>query len=258
MTTERFDFSSNTGALLAAALERPAGAITATALFAHCFTCSKDILAARTIARALAGHGIAVLRFDFTGLGLSQGEFANTNFSSNIADLLSAAQALAQRLAAPSLLIGHSLGGAAVLAAAPSLPAVRAVATIGAPADPAHVLHNFGPAIGEIEQEGKAEVTLAGRPFLVQKQFLDDVRAQNLDRAIANLRRALLVMHAPTDQTVGIENAAHIFKQARHPKSFVALAGADHLLSRPAHARYAARVIAAWASAYIREDADPA
>ncbi len=253
MATERFEFENRNGVLLAAALEKPAGAIAATALFAHCFTCSKDILAARTIARTLAEHGMAVLRFDFTGLGLSQGEFANTNFSSNIADLLSAAHALAQRLAPPSLLIGHSLGGAAVLAAAHDLPAVRAVATIGAPADPAHVLHNLGPAISAIEQSGKAQVTLAGRPFTVQKQFLDDVRAQNLDRDIARLKRALLVMHAPTDQTVGIENAAHIFKQAKHPKSFVALAGADHLLSDAADARYAGRVIAVWASIYVSE-----
>ena len=253
MTTERFDFDTKDGTALAAALEKPDGEMTATALFAHCFTCSKDILAARIIARTLAGHGIAVLRFDFTGLGHSGGEFANSNFSSNIADLVSAAHSLAQRLAPPSLLVGHSLGGAAVLAAAHRLPPVRAVATIGAPADPAHVLHNFGPAICDIEAAGEAEVTLAGRPFTVQKQFLDDVRTHNLDKDISGLKRALLVMHAPADQSVGIENAAHIFARARHPKSFVSLAGADHLLSRADDARYAARLIAAWASHYVSE-----
>ncbi len=251
MASTRFDFETKSGDQLAALLEEPDGEIKACALFAHCFTCSKDILAARVIARTLAATGIGVLRFDFTGLGHSQGEFANTNFSSNIADLISAANALASRIAPPTLLIGHSLGGAAIIAAARHLPSVRALATIGAPADPEHVVHNLGPAICEIEDKGEAEVTLAGRPFRVQKQFLDDVREHNLDTDIANLKRALLVMHAPTDQTVGIENAAHIFSLAKHPKSFISLDKADHLLSDAGEARYAANVIAAWVSRYL-------
>lgn len=251
MASTRFDFTTKGGQKLAALLEQPDGDVRACALFAHCFTCSKDILAARTIARALSAQGIGVLRFDFTGLGSSEGEFENTNFSSNIADLICAAKALSERVAPPTLLIGHSLGGAAVIAAAQHLPSVRAVATIGAPADPEHVIHNLGPAICEIEDKGAAEVTLAGRPFLVQKQFLEDVRAHNLDADIAGLKRALLVMHAPTDQTVGIENAGHIFSVAKHPKSFISLDTADHLLSDAKEARYAAGVIAGWVSRYI-------
>ncbi len=251
MPSTRFDFSTHDGTQLAALLDQPEGEIRATALFAHCFTCSKDILAARMIARELAKNGIAVLRFDFTGLGHSQGEFANSNFTSNITDLVSAAQALAERTRPPSLLIGHSLGGAAVIGAAKHLPDARAIVTIGAPSDPAHVLHNLGPAICEIEDRGEAEVTLAGRPFRVQRQFLDDVRAHNLDEDIAGLKRALLVMHAPTDQTVGVENAAHIFARAKHPKSYISLDSADHLLSNAKDARYAANVIAAWVSRYI-------
>ncbi len=251
MPSIRFDFDSANGTPLAALLEQPEGEVRAAAIFAHCFTCSKDILAARLIARTLAKAGFAVLRFDFTGLGHSEGEFANTNFTSNIADLRQAALALEKRVAAPSLIIGHSLGGAAVLAAAKHLPSVRAVTTIGAPADPAHVLHNLGPAICDIEKSGEAEVTLAGRAFRVQKHFLDDVRAHNLDADIADLKRAILVLHAPADQTVGIENAAHIFARAKHPKSFVSLDSANHLLTSADDARYAANVIAAWVSRYI-------
>jgi len=251
MASTRFDFTGYNGAELAALLELPDGEVRAAVLFAHCFTCSKDILAARLIARTLSTAGFAVLRFDFTGLGNSEGEFSNTNFSSNIADLRLAAEALAVRVASPALLIGHSLGGAAVLAAAKYLPEVKAVATIGAPSDPAHVLHNMQPSICDIEKKGEAEVTLAGRSFLVQKHFLDDVRAHNLDEAIINLKRALLVMHAPADQTVGIENAAHIFAHAKHPKSYVSLDDADHLLSQSKDARYAGNVIAAWVSRYL-------
>ncbi len=251
MPSIRFDFESHEGVKLAALLEQPDGEVRSAALFAHCFTCSKDIMAARQISRELSKVGIAVLRFDFTGLGHSEGEFANSNFTSNIADLISAAKALENRVNAPALLIGHSLGGAAVISAAKHLPTVRAIATIGAPSDPAHVLHNLGPAICEIEDRGEAEVQLAGRSFRVQKQFLDDVRAHNLDDDIAGLKRALLVMHAPADQTVGVENAAHIFAKAKHPKSFVSLDRADHLLSASKDARYAAAVIAAWVSRYI-------
>ncbi len=246
-----FTFEGYNGTALAALLEKPDGKVRATALFAHCFTCSKDILAARLIAKTLLGAGIAVLRFDFTGLGQSMGEFANTNFTSNINDLRLAAKALESQLTAPSMLIGHSLGGAAVLAAAKHISSAKAVVTIGAPSDPAHVLHNMQSAICDIEKSGEAEVTLAGRSFRVQKHFLEDVRTRNLDADIAGLKRALLVMHAPADRIVGVENAAHMFSRAKHPKSYISLDTADHLLSSPADARYAANVIAAWSDRYI-------
>ena len=251
MPTERFTFPGHDGADLAARLDLPDGPHLATALFAHCFTCSKDIPAARRISARLAGMGIAVLRFDFTGLGHSGGEFANTSFSSNVEDLQAAARALASRGMAPTLLIGHSLGGAAVLRAAAGVSGVRAVVTLGAPADPAHVLQNFGAATARIEAEGVAEVALAGRPFRIGRGFVEDVRAAELTPAIAGLRAALLVLHAPRDETVGIENATEIFAAAKHPKSFVTLDDADHLISRPEDAEYAAEVIGAWASRYL-------
>jgi uncharacterized OsmC-like protein/fermentation-respiration switch protein FrsA (DUF1100 family) len=229
--------------------------VRAYALFAHCFTCSKDILAAKRIAAELARTGIAVLRFDFTGLGSSEGEFASTNFSSNTADLMSAVAYMRDNFAAPSILIGHSLGGAAVLAVAGDIPEVRAVATIGAPADAAHVMHNFGAKIEEIEERGEASVTLAGRSFTIRKQFLDDVRESVLTERIAGMRKALMVLHSPIDQTVGIDNAATIFGAAKHPKSFVSLDTADHLVSKAQDASYAASVIATWASRYLEEDA---
>jgi len=228
------------------------------ALFAHCFTCSKDIPAARRIAARLAGLGIAVLRFDFTGLGHSQGEFANTHFSSNVGDLVAAARHLEGLGKAPALLIGHSLGGAAVLAAAADIPSAKAVVTIGAPADPSHVIHNFGCKIDEIRAAGEAQVSLAGRSFTIRRAFLDDVSAARLMPAIAGLKRALLVLHGPRDQTVGIENAGEIFLAAKHPKSFVTLDDADHLLSRAEDAEYAAEVIAAWARRYLDLKDDPA
>ncbi len=255
--SEKLTFPGAGGEMLAARLELPAGPPRAYALFAHCFTCTKDIFAAARIAAGLAGQGIAVLRFDFTGLGHSEGEFANTNFSSNVADLLKAADYLRESRAAPALMIGHSLGGAAVLAAAGQVPEVKAVATIGAPADPGHVEHLFQASRPEIEAAGEAEVLLAGRPFRIKRQFLEDIAAQKLEAAVAGLKRPLAVFHAPRDQTVGIENAGKIFVAAKHPKSFVSLDDADHLLSRKADAIYVAEVLAAWANRYIGGE-DPA
>ncbi|ABS61672.1 OsmC family protein [Parvibaculum lavamentivorans DS-1] len=244
-------FNGAQGDELAALLDLPASAPKAYAVFAHCFTCSKDIFAAQRIAGALAERGIGVLRFDFTGLGMSGGEFANTNFSSNIADLLQAVDFLRREYEAPSILIGHSLGGAAVLAAAGEVPEAKAVATIGAPADTEHVIHNFHADLSRIEETGEAEVTLAGRTFSIRKQFLDDVRAQNIAARVASLRKALLIFHAPLDQTVGIENAARIFDAAKHPKSFVSLDTASHLLAKRSDALYVAEVLGAWATRYI-------
>lgn len=251
MPTERITFTGHAGNTLAARLDLPEGPVLATALFAHCFTCSKDIPAARRIAGRLAAMGIAVLRFDFTGLGHSEGEFENTTFSSNVADLIKAAQHLATRNMAPALLIGHSLGGAAVLRARAGIPSVKGVVTLAAPFDPGHVSHHFEAALPEIEAKGRAEVCLGGRPFVIGKEFVDDISAEALAPAIAELKAALLVLHAPRDETVSIDNAASIFTAAKHPKSFVTLDDADHLISRPADAEYAAEVIAAWAGRYI-------
>ncbi len=251
MGTERFTFDGHAGDALAARLDMPDGPHLATAVFAHCFTCGKDISAARRIAGRLSSMGIAVLRFDFTGLGHSGGEFANTTFTSNVQDLIRASDALARRGMAPSLLIGHSLGGAAVLKAAGEVDTIKAVVTIGAPYDPEHVTHNFGDALERIEADGKAEVDLAGRPFTIGKPFVDDVSGAKLTDAIANLHRALLVMHAPRDAQVGIDNATRIFVAAKHPKSFVTLDKADHLVTSPSDAEYAAEVIAAWATRYL-------
>jgi putative redox protein len=250
---EKLTFPGSYDADLAARLDLPDGPPRAYALFAHCFTCTKDIFAAGRIAEALAGHGIAVLRFDFTGLGASEGDFAHTNFSSNVQDLVKAANFLGERYAAPKILIGHSLGGAAVLAAAPRIPEAVAVATIGAPADPAHVVHLFTDKRAEIETAGEAEVHLAGRPFRIRRQFLEDIAQQGNAAMLSKLGKALLVFHAPRDQIVGIENAAAIFQAARHPKSFVSLDDADHLLTRRADAIYVAEVLAAWATRYIGE-----
>jgi uncharacterized OsmC-like protein/pimeloyl-ACP methyl ester carboxylesterase len=251
--TERFQFTGEGGHQLAAALDTPDGAIQAYALFAHCFTCGKDVLAAKRIAVALAGKGIAVLRFDFTGLGSSEGDFANSTFSSNVADLIRAADHLRQTRKAPAILIGHSLGGAAILAAAGQIPDAIAVVTIAAPSDPAHVTHLFGDRIADIRSQGQVEVQLAGRPFQIKREFLDDVAEHNLMAHVARLHKALLVMHSPTDDTVGIDNATNIFVTSKHPKSFVSLSGADHLLSDRRDSTYVADVIAAWAGRYIDE-----
>lgn len=251
MPTERFQFTGEGGHQLAAALDTPDGQVSAYALFAHCFTCGKDVLAAKRIAVALAAWGIAVLRFDFTGLGSSEGDFANSTFSSNVADLVRAADHLRETRTGPAILIGHSLGGAAILAAAGQIPEAKAVVTIAAPSDPAHVTHLFRDRIADIRAQGKVEVQLAGRPFQISQEFLDDVAEHNLMAHVAKLRKALLIMHSPTDDTVGIDNATNIFVAARHPKSFVSLSGADHLLSGRRDAAYVAEIIAAWAERYI-------
>ena len=251
MPTERFDFPGGAGHRLAARLDLPDGPARAQALFAHCFTCGKDTHAASRLSAALAGEGIATLRFDFTGLGGSDGDFANTGFASNVEDLVAAATHLAAAGRPPAILIGHSLGGAAVLAAAARIASVRAIATIGAPFEVAHVLHQFAAAVPEVEARGETEVHLAGRPFTIRREFLDDARRQDQAPRIAALGRALLVMHAPLDSVVGIDNARAIFEAAKHPKSFVSLDGADHLLTRREDATYAARVLAAWASRYV-------
>lgn len=236
---------------LAALLDLPAGPVRAYAIFAHCFTCSKDVFAAARISGALADQGIGVLRFDFTGLGMSGGEFANTNFSSNVADLLCAVDFMREELEAPSILVGHSLGGAAILAAAADVPEAKAVATIGAPADATHVRRHFQTDIEKIETEGEASVELAGRHFSIRKQFLDDLEEHNIRTRISYLRKALLIFHAPLDEAVGIENASMIFEAAKHPKSFVSLDDADHLLTKRRDALYVAQVLGAWASRYI-------
>ena len=254
--SHKITFTGSQGEELAAKLELPLGRVRAYALFAHCFTCTKDIFAAARIASALAEHGIAVLRFDFTGLGASKGDFANTNFSSNVADLVAAADFLRQSYEAPKLLVGHSLGGAAVLAAAAHVPEAKAVATIGAPADTQHVVHNFAADLDEIRAKGEAEVTLAGRQFKIKAQFLEDLDQQNLADRVGTMKKALIVFHAPGDQTVGIENAASIFQAAKHPKTFVSLDNADHLLTRRTDSIFVADVLSAWAARYIEARAD--
>ncbi|MQA18960.1 alpha/beta hydrolase family protein [Rugamonas rivuli] len=251
MRSERFEFPGADGQKLAARLDMPTGEIKAYALFAHCFTCGKDVFAASRIAQALTEHGFAVLRFDFTGLGASEGEFANTNFSSNLADLLAAADYLRGSRMAPSLLIGHSLGGAAVLAVAAQVPEVKAVVTLAAPSDPGQVTGMFSQHLDEIARTGEAQVQLAGRPFRIKQQFVEDAGAHNLKVKIAALKRALLVMHAPGDDTVGISNAMEIFTAAKHPKSFISLDSADHLLTDRDDAVYVANLIAAWSDRYI-------
>lgn len=256
MRTERFDFPNTQGHQLTGLLESPDAEPAAYALFAHCFTCSKESRAARRIAEGLAARGIAVLRFDFTGLGASEGDFANTDFSSNVADLVAAADHLRQTRRAPALLIGHSLGGAAVLAAARHVPEADAVATIGAPSDPTHVTGLFGDHLDEIRAHGAGEVILGGRRFRIRREFLDDASEHNLLGGLATLGKALLVLHSPVDQVVGIDNASRIFQAAKHPKSFVSLDDADHLLARRRDAAYTADVIATWAGRYLPEAQD--
>lgn len=258
MPSIAFPFMSPGGYELAGKLETPEGDVRAWAVFAHCFTCGKDSLAASRLARALAAAGIGTLRFDFAGLGGSGGEFAS-GFGDDTRDLVAAGRAMAASGRTPSLMVGHSLGGAAVLAAAHDMPDIQAIATIGAPFDVAHVLHQFDPsALEQIRSEGAAEVRLADRPFRVSRRFIDELGGHDLGRQIGALHRPLLVMHAPRDATVGIENASRIFVSAKHPKSFVSLEDADHLLTRPADARYVANLIAAWAEPHLAAPPQPA
>lgn len=257
MVTEPFHFTGSSGKTLSGRMEMPGGRVRGWAIFAHCFTCGKDNRAAVDIARLLARQGIGVLRFDFAGIGQSEGDFADSRFSFDVQDLQAAAKAMAANGRTPSLLIGHSLGGAAAIAAATGLPEIRAVATINAPFDVAHALHQFDPAaIAAIDAEGAADVLLAGRRFRVGRGLVDDLRRQDQGARIAALRRPLLVLHAPLDDTVGIENATRIYVAARHPKSFISLDDADHLLSRPQDVERVGSMIAAWAAPYLTPPAN--
>jgi alpha/beta superfamily hydrolase len=251
--SEKITFMGSHGVKLVGRLDSPDGSPHAHALFAHCFTCSKDVAAASRISRALSARGTAVLRFDFTGLGGSDGEFANTSFSSNVQDLVAAASWLREHARAPNLLVGHSLGGAAVLMAAHEVPECEAVATIGAPFDPAHVKHLLTGSLEDIERDGSAEVVLAGRTFTIERHFIEDLERQSREHRIEALGRALLIFHSPVDSVVGIDNARRIYEEARHPKSFLALDGADHLLTRREDADYVGAVLAAWAKRYLPE-----
>ena len=250
------NFENPAGQALAGILDRPLAEPRAYALFAHCFTCSKNLKAATNVSRALTEAGFAVLRFDFTGLGQSEGEFGATTFSSNVDDLLAAARFLEQDYEAPAVLVGHSLGGTAVLQAARDIPSAAAVATIGSPADPAHVKHLFAGSRDEMADRGYAEVSLGGRSFTMRRQFLDDLGQHDLPASVGGLRKALLVMHAPLDDTVELDNASALFAAAKHPKSFVSLDTADHLLTREEDSRYAGHVLAAWSSRYLPPAAD--
>jgi uncharacterized OsmC-like protein/fermentation-respiration switch protein FrsA (DUF1100 family) len=250
-TSSTCQIASPRGHDLGARLERPDGPVHATAVFAHCFTCSKDLKAARRLAEQLAARGIAVLSVDFTGLGASDGSFEASNFSTDVEDLLAAAGYLADTIAPPSLLVGHSLGGAAAVTAASRLEGVHAVATIGAPADVEHIVHLFEEDLDTIRERGEADVTLAGRQFTIRSQFIDDLGTHQLLDTVRDLDAALLFLHAPLDNVVGIDNARKLFEAARHPKSFISLHDADHLLSDARDARYAAEVIASWACRYL-------
>lgn len=252
MKTEKLSFKNERGQLLSAQLELPVDKLPrAYALFAHCFTCSKSLNAITNISRALTSKGIAVLRFDFTGLGQSQGDFSDTNFSSNVEDLIAASTFLTENYAAPKILIGHSLGGAAILMAASKIHNIEALVTVGAPADTPHLKKLFVNSLEEIESSGQAEVSLGGRPFTIKKQFIDDLEANDLSKIIKQLKKPLLVLHSPQDNIVDITNAAKIYTSAMHPKSFISLDGADHLLSKQADSLYVGEVIASWSSRYV-------
>ncbi|PJA08874.1 MAG: hypothetical protein COX70_02785 [Flavobacteriales bacterium CG_4_10_14_0_2_um_filter_32_8] len=252
MENKKIAFTNSKGHTLSAQIEFPENETPkGYALFAHCFTCNKNLTAVRNIGKALTNNGIAVLRFDFTGLGESEGVFENTNFSSNVEDLVSAAQFLEQHYLSPDILIGHSLGGAAVIFASQYIPSIKAVATIGAPSNPKHVSHLFKDGLDEIRENGVATLVIGGREFNIQQQFLDDINEKNMDKTIKEMNKALLVMHSPQDTTVGIDNAAQIYQAAWHPKSFISLDGADHLLSKKEDSIYVGQMIANWATRYI-------
>lgn len=253
MPSEKVTFEGAFGDTLSAKLDYPEGGdVRSWVLFAHGFSIGKDLKPIRTISKTLVDEGYGMMRFDFTGLGESGGNFSDTNFSSNVADILAAAEYLRQNKKAPCILIGHSFGGTAAFKAAHDLPECKAIATIGSPCDTDHILHQFADSLEEIEEEGEAKVLLAGRPFVIKDQFIDDVTGQDIAECIGDLDRALMIFHSPQDRVVGIENASHIYSEARHPKSFVSLDRADHLLLKnPMDAEYVARVLAAWALRYI-------
>lgn len=251
MKKEKITFTNNKGFELAALIEQPNKEIKGYAIFAHCFTCNKNLTAVRNIGKSLNENGIAVLRFDFTGLGESEGDFENTNFSSNVEDLIAAAEYLEKNYEAPTILIGHSLGGAAVIFAAKELSSIKAVATIGAPSNPKHVAHLFKSGVEEINLKGEAVLSIGGREFKIQKQFLENINEQNMEKTVKEMDKSLLVLHSPQDTTVGIENAGQIYQAAWHPKSFISLDGADHLLSKKEDSLYVGTMIANWAVRYI-------
>ncbi len=252
MKTKKIEFENREGFKLSARLDEPdSGSIVQSVLFAHCFTCGKNLRAAGNISRALTDRKIAVFRFDFTGLGESEGDFADSTFSSDVSDLVSAAEKMKELTEPPGILMGHSLGGTAVLQAAKEIPSSRAVVTIGSPCSPDHVTHHFDDKIDEIESRGSATVKLAGRPFKVKKKFIDDLKEQQMDKTISGLGKALMIFHSPVDDTVSISNAAHIYKLAKHPKSFISLDDADHLLSSERDSNYVGEVTAAWAGRYF-------
>jgi putative redox protein len=250
--SQSVEFINHSGHRLAAKIEFPPDQKPiAFAIFAHCFTCNKNLPAVRNISQALASQGLAVLRFDFTGLGESEGEFVETTFTTNVTDILAGASFLEEKFSSPALLIGHSLGGTAAIFAASSLPSVKGVITIGSPADPAHVTHLLKNVIDEIDTQGEAEVKIAGRVFKIGRSFLLDIMQQDLSKILKGLKKALLVMHAPFDRTVGIENAKWLYETAMHPKSFVSLDSADHVLTNKEDSRYVGRLISSWASRYL-------
>lgn len=252
MKSTKLKFPGSQEAELSAKMDKPDEGISrGTVLFAHCFTCSKNLHAVKNISNALTDSGFGVFRFDFTGLGESEGDFADTNFSSNVDDLVSAAEFMNKEWESPKMLMGHSLGGAAVLQAAHQIESSEAVVTIGAPCKPEHVTHHLLDKREEIEEKGEARVQLAGRTFTIKKQFLDDLEEQVMDKIIRNLDKSLLIFHSPIDQTVGIDNAAHIYKLAKHPKSFISLDDADHLLTNEEDAKYVGSVTAAWGERYL-------
>lgn len=252
---DQVSFDGSGGRRLSGVLDRPPKTPEGYGLMAHCFTGGKDHHATRRISRALTDRGLAMLRFDFAGLGDSGGEFGT--FSSDVDDIAHAARYLTEHHGPPSLIIGHSLGGAAVLAAAADINSIDAVVTIGAPSDPAHVTHLFADAMADIDAHGSGTVMLGGQQFTISSEYLEDLQDQQQRERIAALGRPLLILHAPGDEVVGVDHARMIYEAARHPKSFVSLDGADHLLTQPRHAKRVAQLVAAWADPYLPEEFTP-